>query len=135
METVQRIGVYGRCIADGAILLTRLSATEPDRGRWTLPGGGMEVGESRHETLVREFREETGLEAVVGDLFDARTQIYPPNGRRGHLRATQYVYEVAAVGEPVVTEVGGSTAEAAWVPLRRIERLPLVDLVRWVARL
>jgi 8-oxo-dGTP diphosphatase len=135
VETVKRIGVYGRCVVDGSILLTRLSATEPDRGRWTLPGGGMEAGESRRETLIREFREETGLAAVVGDLFDARTQIYPANSRRGALHATQYVYEVTATGHPVVTEVGGSTAEAAWIPLRRIERLPLVDLVRWVARL
>lgn len=43
---------------DGAILLHRRA----DNDLWALPGGGMEFGESVTETIVREVREETGLQ-------------------------------------------------------------------------
>jgi ADP-ribose pyrophosphatase YjhB (NUDIX family) len=130
----RRVGVYGRCISDGAILLTLLAATEPDRGRWTLPGGGMEFGEAPHETLAREFHEETGLHPKVGRLLTARSQVFPPNERRGPFHSIQFVYEVVASGQPSVIEVGGSTADAAWVPLDQVSRLPLVELARWAVR-
>jgi ADP-ribose pyrophosphatase YjhB (NUDIX family) len=45
---------------EGKILLERRS----DNALWGLPGGAMEIGESIGETIVREVREETGLEVV-----------------------------------------------------------------------
>ncbi len=47
------------------VLLTRRT----DNGRWCLPGGHMEAGESIVETCVREVREETGLEVRVVRLI------------------------------------------------------------------
>lgn len=118
-------------MADGAILLTRLSSIEPEAGRWTLPGGGMEFGEHPHETLVREFGEETGLTPDIGPLLDVRSYLHPANARRPALHVLQIVYEVTATGHPQVQEVDGSTEEAAWVPLDRVRTFPLVDLARW----
>ncbi|GCF08202.1 NUDIX domain-containing protein [Dictyobacter arantiisoli] len=46
------------------VLLTRRS----DNGRWCLPGGQMEVGESIEECCVREIKEETGLDIVITRL-------------------------------------------------------------------
>jgi 8-oxo-dGTP diphosphatase len=118
-------------VVEHSILLTRLSRLEPDQGMWTLPGGGREHGESHRETLLREFDEETSLEPEVGQLIGVRTYAHPPNARRGLLHVVQYVYEARATGEPSVREVGGSTAEVAWVELSDVSRLPLVDLARW----
>lgn len=128
---LRRTGVYGRCLVGGSILLTQLSRSEPDVGRWTLPGGGVERDETHHEALLREFDEETGLVPDIGGLIDVFTRVHPPNVRRGPLEVIQYVYEVTAAGDPVVREVGGSTAAAAWVDLSEIHRYPLVDLVAW----
>jgi 8-oxo-dGTP diphosphatase len=133
-ELTRRIGVYGLCAVRDTILLTRLSRLEPDHGMWTLPGGGREHGESHRETLVREFDEETSLQPEVGGLIGVRTHVHPPNERRGRLHVVQYVYEARAEGDPTVREVGGSTAEAAWVPLGDAFGLPLVDLARWAVR-
>lgn len=56
----------------GRILLHRRS----DNGLWGLPGGGMELGESIVETIIREVKEETGLEveprSVVGIYTNPR---------------------------------------------------------------
>ncbi|MEX2655694.1 MAG: NUDIX domain-containing protein [Acidimicrobiia bacterium] len=132
---LRRIGVYGRCIVDGAVLLTRLSRLEPDRGKWTLPGGGVEFGESPTETLVREFDEETGLEPRIGPFLDVYSRVYPPNARRGALHVLQFVYEVTASGEPEVRELDGSTSEVAWVDRSEVGRLELVDLAVWALAL
>lgn len=50
--------------AEGAILLQQ----RPDNRHWGLPGGAIEPGEEPAEALVREVREETGLEVVVERL-------------------------------------------------------------------
>ena len=50
-------------------LLLVLRGRDPGRGRWSLPGGRIEPGESAAEAAAREVREETGLEVEVGELL------------------------------------------------------------------
>ncbi len=57
---VRPIAADGIIINAGQVILVR-RANEPFKGRWVLPGGMLEDGESLEETLVREMREETGL--------------------------------------------------------------------------
>ncbi|GAA1035360.1 MULTISPECIES: NUDIX hydrolase [Amycolatopsis] len=45
----------------GRLLLIR-RANDPGKGQWSLPGGRVEPGETDHEAVVRELREETGLD-------------------------------------------------------------------------
>lgn len=66
------VGV-GAVVLDGSSVLLVRRGKEPLKGEWSLPGGALELGETLVEGVVREVREETGLdikpEAVV-EVFD-----------------------------------------------------------------
>jgi 8-oxo-dGTP diphosphatase len=62
------VGVGGVVIRDGRVLLIR-RGKEPLRGRWLVPGGTVELGETLEEAVVREIREETGVEVMPGEVL------------------------------------------------------------------
>ncbi len=59
--TAPVVGVGGVVVHDGRVLLIR-RGKQPLYGRWVVPGGTVELGEPLEEAVVREMREETGLE-------------------------------------------------------------------------
>lgn len=60
-------------VGDRVVLVKR--AQEPLKGRWSLPGGRLEVGETMREGIARELREETGLDASVGPVVEVLERI------------------------------------------------------------
>ena len=84
---------------------------EPLAGRWSLPGGTLELGESLHEGLVREMREETGLVVEVGplvELFDRITRDDDGRVRFHYVLADYLCRPVGGILEP-----GSDVAEVA----------------------
>ncbi len=63
------VGV-GVVVWRGDRLLLIRRGKPPMRGRWSLPGGRQELGETVRETAIREVREETGVEIRLGALLD-----------------------------------------------------------------
>ena len=55
------VGVGAVIICDGRILLERRK-NDPGKGKWSIPGGLVELGESTEQTVIREVKEETDLE-------------------------------------------------------------------------
>lgn len=55
-------------IRDGKILLAQRAKNDSGGLMWELPGGHMETGESAAETIIRELREELGVEATVESI-------------------------------------------------------------------
>ena len=64
---------------DGAVLLVKRGA-EPNRGRWSLPGGSLEIGETVEAGAVRETREETGVDVQPLRVLDVRDFIERKDG-------------------------------------------------------
>ncbi len=68
--TATRIPCVGAVIRDEAgRLLMILRGHDPGRGLWSIPGGRIEAGETAEQAVVREVREETGLETRCGPLL------------------------------------------------------------------
>ncbi|BBH16947.1 hypothetical protein Back2_12340 [Nocardioides baekrokdamisoli] len=139
---MQRLAAYALITRTRAgveeILLSRLSDKVTSGVLWALPGGGVEHGEHPRDAVVREVHEETGLDVEVGE--QARVfSLHEPRawrpGRRVDSHAVRLVFDgvvPADAPEPQTIEVGGSTAEAAWVALEDVRsgKVPTVSVVR-----
>lgn len=108
---------------DGSVLLTRGSKASAFPGVWSLPGGGIDQGEHPDDTVVREFREETGLDvritgvrAVLADL--ARL----PDDSVEH--TDRIIYDVAVINGTIRPEVDGTSDLVAWADPARSPLLP-----------
>lgn len=64
-----RIGVSACVWRDGKVLLVE-RGKEPWKGKWSLPGGGLEFGETVRQAAARELAEETGVTADLVKLVD-----------------------------------------------------------------
>jgi mutator protein MutT len=61
----------------GELLITQRHAKSHLGGLWEFPGGKREPGETFEQCLVREIREELGVEISVGELFEEIQHDYP----------------------------------------------------------
>jgi len=110
-----RDAVFGLARREGCLLLVRNPRVTGGERRsfWDLPGGGVRPGERLPEALVREWREETGLEAQVGALrlvVDGRKQ----TTKGACLRTWRaFIFDVATEGD---AQPGDGIEVVAWVP-------------------
>ena len=74
MKEHKHIGVYALLIKNDQILLIK-KVTGPYDGKLDLPGGTIEFGETPEETLKRELLEETGIEVIEYQLYDANSVV------------------------------------------------------------
>ncbi len=95
----------------GKVLLVR-RAHEPLKGKWSLPGGLIEVGETARQAIAREVEEETGLEVISASLVETVDRILrDATGQvEYHYVLLDYLCSVAA-GEP---RAASDVSEVAW---------------------
>lgn len=114
---------------ESRILLGR-RAKPPHAGKWVIPGGGIRLFESMREAALREFKEETGLTAVVaGHPHFTAYEIVDPGA--GEHRICLY-----ALGT-VTSEkyhAGGDITELKYVDIRELHKVELTPLCRQVLR-
>ena len=131
-----RIAAYALCLDAGRLLLARIAPGYSDPGSWTLPGGGLEFGETPEVGVLRELEEETGLRGETAALLAVDSEVFGPRpGRESYLQSLRIVYRVRVTGGDIRNERDGSSDECAWVPLEDIAGLRLVNLAELGVRL
>jgi len=90
-----RIVVEGLCIRDTRVLLVKGSRGLTE-GRWTLPGGFLQFGETPEQGVLREIQEEVGVTGTVERFVGVRSKL----GSRSRLHWTMLFYRVAIDGTP-----------------------------------
>ncbi|MER6810430.1 NUDIX domain-containing protein [Spirillospora sp. NPDC000708] len=105
--------------ASGRLLLVR-RGRPPGAGLWSVPGGRVEPGEDDAAAVVRELKEETGLDVVAGALAGSVDRPGP-----GGVVYEIHDYEARAVGG--VLRAGDDAADARWVTAAELRELPLTD--------
>ena len=125
---VIRPGVSAIILTAEGLLLQRRA----DNGLWGLPGGGVEPGESVTEALVREVREETGLDATRHELRDwgveNRFEIFKKHLGRYAPGVTHNLERVFSMEVPAPLEVALDPAEHRgykWLPWREAAALTI----------
>ena len=105
------VGVGGVVISDGRALLVRRGG-QPLKGRWSIPGGMLETGETLYEGVRRELAEETGLEVRVVELIEVfeRISLDAAGKTRYHFVVLDYLCE--AVGGNA--RAGSDVTDVAW---------------------
>lgn len=126
------VGVSGVVLAGGKVLLVQ-RGRPPGVGLWSLPGGGVELGESLAEACAREIREETGVEAEVGPLVGVfERRLRDEKGRfEYHYVLLDYLCHADPAAQP---RAGDDAAQAAWVPLEDIDAYHLTPDTAQVIR-
>ena len=129
----QRIAAYGVCRdAEGRLLLARASSSLTVRGRWFLPGGGIQHGESPPDSLRREMDEETGLAVVVGPLLDVLSDVRTVPPDQTNLHTVRLIYRVDSWEGQLRPEANGTTDAVGWFTPDELITLPLANYVTTV---
>ncbi len=121
------VGVGAVAIKDGKILLVR-RAFEPGAGRWSIPGGLVELGETMSEACAREMEEETGLKVEV--LEQIRAFDLVDKDEQGRIR-----YDYVLV-DFLVRVVGGEpraspeVTESRWVSYEESKTMEMTNSAR-----
>ncbi|MEI6669378.1 MAG: NUDIX hydrolase [Acidobacteriota bacterium] len=118
------VGVGGVTIVDGHVVLIKRRFA-PLAGRWSLPGGGVEIGETLAAALVREMREETGLDVEVGPLVDLFDRITIDADQRVQFHYVLADYLCRSIGGAM--EAGSDVSEAVLVHPRDLPSYNLTD--------
>jgi 8-oxo-dGTP diphosphatase len=114
------LAVSAAIMRDGKVLIVR-RARPPARGLYTLPGGGVEVGETLMEAVAREVREETALEIEPVALAGYREAVV--RDTEGRVERHFVILPFASrwiAGEPVLN---AELSEAMWLEPAGIARL------------
>lgn len=100
------VGVGAVVVDQGRVLLVQ-RGHEPSKGKWSLPGGMLELGESLTNGVAREVKEETGLNVEVIELVELIDRIHKESGPSGE--SVRYHYVIA----DYLCRILGGTLQAA----------------------
>lgn len=118
------VGVGALIINDeGRFLLgLRGKKAKNEQGKWEIPGGGVEFGETLQQALKREIKEEIGIEIEVISLLQVADHIL----EKEHWVSPTFICKIIS-GTPTIMEPE-KCDRLEWVTIEEAEKLPLSEV-------
>jgi len=121
------IGVGAVIIKDGKILLEKRK-NEPGKGKWSIPGGLVELGESVEQTVIREVKEETGLEVEKPEHIDVVDNVV--RDENGEVKYHFVIIDCFVKLKGGTLEARSDAEELRWVAFDEVEKYDLTITFR-----
>jgi len=121
------VGIGAIIMRDGKILLEKRK-NDPGKGKWSVPGGVVELGENVTQTVIREVKEETGLDVAEPEHIDVVDQITRDEGGRIKYHFVIIDYLVKLKGG--MLKAASDADELEWVSLSEVEKYDLTGTFR-----
>lgn len=117
VEVRHPIPAVAAIVLRGDAILLMKRGKEPGIGKWSIPGGSVELGETLEEALKREVMEETGLDIEIGDFAGFFELIIRTDGEIPFHYVILDYFATARPGEAVAAT---DAADCRWVPMRSL---------------
>ena len=121
------VGVGVVIVCNGRILLEKRK-NEPGKGKWSIPGGLVELGEEVEQTVIREVKEETGLEVEKPEHIDVVSNLEMDEKGRIKYHFVIIDYFVKLKGGKL--KASSDAAELRWVEFDEVEKYDLTKIFR-----
>ena len=121
------IGVGAVVICDGKILLEKRK-NEPGKGKWSIPGGLVELGENVEQTVIREVKEETGLEVEKPEHIDIVDNI--TRDENGEIKYHFVIIDYFVKLKGGTMKATSDAEELRWVTFDEVEKYDLTKTFR-----
>ena len=121
------IGVGAIIIKDDKILLEKRK-NEPGKGKWSIPGGLVELGESVEQTVIREVREETGLEVEKPEHIDVVDNVI--RDENGEIKYHFVIIDYFVKLKGGTMKAMSDAEELRWVTFDEVEKYDLTITFR-----
>jgi ADP-ribose pyrophosphatase YjhB (NUDIX family) len=119
------IVAVGVLLLDGDRVLLVRRGRPPQVGRWTVPGGGVELGETLEEAALRELGEETGLTCTLGPVVEVLDRVL--RDESGRVEYHYVILDFVGTAPTGTLQAGSDCAEARWVGSEELAGLPTTD--------
>ena len=116
------VGVGAVIICDGKLLLEKRK-NDPGKGKWSIPGGLVELGENVEQTVIREVKEETGLEVEKPEHIDVVDNI--TRNENGEVKYHFVIIDYFVKLKGGTLKAASDAEELKWVALNEVEKYDL----------
>jgi len=122
------VGIGAVIVQAGKILLEK-RGNEPGKGKWTIPGGLVELGENIEQAVIRETKEETGLDVAEPHLIDVVDNVDLDDAGKAkyHFVIADYLVKVKS---DTAFVAASDAEELQWVSFDEVEALDLTQSFR-----
>ncbi len=121
------VGIGAIIIKESKIALIK-RGNEPSKGKWTIPGGLVELGESPEQAVIRETKEETDLDVENPRLIDVVSNV--DLDEKGKVKYHYVIIDYFVHVKNGIAQAASDAVELHWVPFDEVEKYDLTRSFR-----